>query len=58
MRWRVKAPRILRRGERRFSAGPLGRKRVYALKGEKAKESIPAKGGEKRCSAMGVGSQL
>jgi hypothetical protein len=31
---------------------------VYTLSSRKAKESIPAKGGEKRCLAMGLGSQL
>jgi hypothetical protein len=36
--------------------GSIARKWVYNLGGRKAKESIPAKGGEERCLAIGVGS--
>jgi len=45
-------------GEKRevLLEGSIVRKWVYTLNSRKAKESIPAKGGEKRCLAMGVGS--
>jgi hypothetical protein len=39
----------------RLGMNPINeRKWVYAVSGRKAKQSIPAKGGERRCLAMGV----
>jgi hypothetical protein len=47
---------IPRLEEKTLLEGAFVRKRVYNLNSRKAKESIPAKGGEKRCLAMAVGS--
>ena len=45
-------------GEKRFWRLRLHANGCTLLSGREAEDSIPAKGGEKRCLAMGVASQL
>src|SRR5215470_18272019 len=47
---------IPRLGEKALLEGVFVSKRVYTLSSRRAKESIPAKGGEKRCLVLGDGS--